>query len=134
MVLLNALATATASDYTSIPQALINTGIGMGVTFLVLILISFIISQFKHLPKLLNRKKKQVPRPAQGQPPMNLNNKKEIKPEIVEDPVPTVEAEEEDFGELVAVIMAAIEASMISEGIEIPEDGLIIRSIRKRSR
>ena len=35
--------------------------------------------------------------------------------------------------ELVAVITAAIMASMSEEGIEVPEDGLVIRSIRRKN-
>ena len=35
--------------------------------------------------------------------------------------------------ELVAVITAAIMASMDQEGVEVPEDGLVIRSIRRKN-
>ena len=46
---------------------------------------------------------------------------------------PTVEEEEDlsDDLELVAVVTAAIHAYEEAEGIEVPADGLVIRSIRK---
>ena len=44
MIVLAATAQAAGEDYTTIPEALVNTVIAMGTVFLVLILISFIIS------------------------------------------------------------------------------------------
>ena len=91
-------------------KALLNTVMGMGTVFLVLIFISFIIALLKYIPKLLSGKKTETPAPV----------------------VETVSMEEEeelvDDGELVAVITAAIMASL---GDKAPEDGLVVRSIRK---
>lgn len=46
---------ATEEVVTSIPEALVNTVIGMGTVFVVLILISFIIYLLKFVPSLLDR-------------------------------------------------------------------------------
>ena len=48
-------------------------------------------------------------------------------------PAPVVE-ELVDDSELVAVIMAAIYASMASEGKAVSKDGLVVRSIRRSRR
>ena len=45
------------SEVTTIPEALVNTGIGMGTVFIVLILISFIIYLLKFVPRLLSGSK-----------------------------------------------------------------------------
>ena len=50
---------ATEEVVTSIPEALVNTVIGMGTVFVVLILISFIIYLLKFVPSLLDRSKKE---------------------------------------------------------------------------
>ena len=89
----------------------LNTLMGMGVVFLVLILISFVISAFGLINKAEERKKANVPAaPA---------------------PAASVEEPEEDLTddlELVAVIAAAIAASENTN-----PDGLVVRSIRKVS-
>ena len=96
----------------------LNTLMGMGIVFLVLILISFIISLFKYVNNFeawLEKKK---------------NAKKGItEPVKTEEPEETEEipAEEDDL-ELVAVIAAAIAAY---EGTS--SDGIQVRSIRKVS-
>lgn len=95
-------------------KALLNTVMGMSVVFAVLILISFIISLLKYVPGLLDRKNKQ----------QNLVVEKDST-------IPLESYEEEelvDDTELVAVITAAIMASM---GEEAPADGLVVRSIRR---
>lgn len=96
-------------------QAGLNTLLGMGTTFVVLILLAFLISLFKFIPKIQQAfsKKKEEPVP---------------EPEPAA-PAPAVEAEEEavDDGELVAVIAAAVAAS---EG-RTSTDGFVVRSIRK---
>ena len=103
----------------SMKKAGLNTLIGMGVVFAVLILISFIISLFGYIPKIqaaLDKKKasaseapKAAPAPAAPAP-------------VVEEVVDC-----SDDLELVAVIAAAIAAY---EG-ETSTDGFVVRSIRK---
>ncbi len=96
-----------------------NTLMGMGVVFIVLILISFIISLFAYINKFETaqakkkeeKKKKNAPAPAAAAP------KKEA-------PAPAVQ----DDTELIAVIAAAIAAY---EGTS--PDGIVVRSIRKVS-
>lgn len=102
-----------------IQTALLNTVIGMGTVFIVLILISFIISLLKYIPKLLGVDKK--------------NAKKDEAPVAAAKEEPVVEDDEDlvDDTELVAVITAAIMASM---GDEAPADGLVVRSIRRANR
>ncbi len=93
-------------------QAALNTLMGMGTVFVILILISLIISCFKFINKWEeSRKKAAQPAPAPA-------------PEAV----PVVEEEEDlsDDMELVAVITAAIAASENTS-----TDGLVVRSIRR---
>lgn len=98
----------------SMKEAGLNTLMGMGIVFAVLILISFVISLFK----LVNRPEK----------------KKEGSASAVKAPEPVVEESEDvtDDCEIVAVITAAIMALMSEAGEEVPEDGLVVRSIRRR--
>lgn len=100
-------------------KAALNTLIGMGTVFIVLILISFIISLFGFIPKIqakmANRKKNE-----------------EIKEESIDNTIAQI-VEKEDVSddlELVAVIAAAIAAS---EG-QTSTDGFVVRSIRKVNR
>lgn len=98
----------------------LNTLIGMGTVFAVLILISLIISAFGVIPKIqANMAKKKA---AQAEVP-GVDN---AVSHIVEQE--TVEEEETDDCELVAVIAAAIAAS---EGA-VTTDGFVVRSIRRR--
>lgn len=102
-------------------KAALNTLIGMGTVFIVLILISLIISCFGVIPKIQAKFEKK-------------NEKNEIDEIKVPAPaaVAAVEeaAEEPDDLELVAVIAAAIAAS---EGAA-STDGFVVRSIRKVNR
>ena len=96
-------------------KAALNTLIGMGTVFVMLIFMSFIISLIKYVPALLNGTSKK---------------KKEEAPKAA--PAPAVaaaveEAEEMDDTELVAVIAAAIAAT---EGTT--TDGFVVRSIKRR--
>lgn len=96
-------------------KAALNTLLGMGTVFVVLILISIIISGFAFIPKLQEKlTKKEAPQPAAPAP-------------VVAAPV-VEEAEEEpaDDTELVAVIAAAIAAY---EGTSV--EGFRVRSIRR---
>lgn len=92
-------------------KAGMNTLIGMGTVFIVLIFMSFVIGAFGFIPKLLNKNTKTAEAVA------------EKKAEI-----PAVEAEEDmtDDLELVAVITAAIASA---EGTS--ADGVVIRSIKR---
>lgn len=119
-------ATTAADDITTIPQALVNTVIAMGTVFLVLILISFIISLFKFIPILMDKLTKKEPvqpvAPAPAAAP-------EPKPVVAEQQT----AAPADDTQLIAVITAAVAAAMEQDGIAVPADGLVIRSIKKRS-
>lgn len=117
---------ATEEVVTSIPEALVNTVIGMGTVFVVLILISFIIYLLKFVPSLLDRSKKEeiVVRSENAAPSAPA-----AKP--AEKPAPVVSGNTDDT-QLVAVITAAITAAMEQEGTPVAADGLVIRSIKKR--
>ena len=94
-------------------QALLNTLMGMGTVFAVLIFISFLISLFKYIPAIQNvfGKKKD-------------EQKEETKAAVSE----TVEeVDETDDLELIAVISAAISAAE-----ETTTDGFVVRSIKRR--
>ena len=97
-------------------KAGLNTILGMGTVFVVLIFISFIISLFRFIPELEKKfKNKKTAEPAKAPAPA---------------PVPVAEPEAEeasDDAELVAVISAAIAAA---EGTS--ADGFVVRSIKRR--
>ena len=95
-------------------KAGLNTVLGMGTVFAVLILIAFIISLFKFIPAIQAAFSKK-PEPA------------EVEATAPAAPAPVVEAEKTDDFELIAVISAAIAAA---EGTS--TDGFIVRSIRRR--
>lgn len=121
------LAAMTTTKTSLLGKALLNCVIGMGIVFVVLIFISYIISLLKHVPKLLDKF-------SNNNKSNNLETQKEsaidyeIAGEETENPV---EISLTDNAELVAVITAAIVASM---GNDVPKDGLIVRSIRKINR
>lgn len=96
-------------------KAGLNTLLGMGTVFVVLIFISLIISLFKYIPALenaLKRKSKDTPKEAV---------ETVVQEEVLE------EQDVTDDTELVAVIAAAIAAA---EGTT--TDGFVVRSIRRR--
>ena len=102
-------------------KAALNTLIGMGTVFVVLILISFIISCFGVIPKIQAKMSKK-------------DKKEEVKTTGIDNAVAQITTQEEtvseelaDDLELVAVIAAAIAAS---EGAA-STDGFVVRSIRK---
>lgn len=101
----------------SMGRAGLNTLLGMGTVFVVLVLISFIIAGFGSINKLEASMKK-----------------KEVQPEVKEPAAPVIaESAQEDLTddlELVAVIAAAVAAS---EGAE-STDGFVVRSIRRSSK
>lgn len=122
---------ATEEAVTTISEGLVNTGIGMGTVFIVLILISFIIYLLKFVPDLLNRQKKKT-MPAQGAP-VPARPVPPPKPVTAPAPKPAPVAAKPDDTQLVAVITAALAAAMAEEkGTPVPVDGLVIRSIKKR--
>ena len=114
----------TDSFKTSIKRAGLNTVIGIGTVFIVLLFLSFIIGQIHWVPDILEGRKKSeeaaraaAPAPAPAPAP--------VMQEVVEEAAP----EETDDLELVAVITAAIAASE-----QAPADGFVVRSIRRRGR
>lgn len=93
-------------------KAGLNTLLGMGTVFAVLIFLAFLIGLMKYIPmiqEMFSKKKNQAVQ--------------ETKPVVVEEPV----VEETDDLELIAVITAAIAAQ---EGTS--TDGFVVRSIRRR--
>lgn len=98
----------------TLQRAGLNTLMGIGTVFVMLVFLSFIISLFKFIPGMLEGKKKEAPAP--------------VSPAPAPVQVPAVE-EEVDDTELIAVIAAAIAAS---EGTS--TDGFVVRSIRKINR
>lgn len=101
-------------------KAGLNTLLGMGTVFVVLILISLIISCFNFIPKIQNAFSKEKKAAA-----------KDIKAEAVDNTIAQIIEKEElsDDLELVAVIAATIAAS---EGAA-STDGYVVRSIRRRA-
>lgn len=91
-------------------KAALNTLMGMGTVFLVLIFISFIISFFKKINQIeagIKAKKEGASAPAPAAAPAADNSK--------------------DEGELIAVITAAV-----AEASSIPEDRIVISSITRK--
>lgn len=95
-------------------KAGLNTVLGMGTVFVVLIFLAFLISLIKYIPMLVDKFTKKNEKPVQTAVPK------------VEEPVKE-ETECVDDLELVAVITAAIAAQ---EGTS--TDGFVVRSIRRR--
>ena len=108
-----------SADYSTgeiLEKAGLNTVLGMGTVFVVLIFISFIISLFKFIPaieKKFSKKANVVPAAPAAAP-------------IAAAPAVQLAADHDD-GELAAVIAAAIAAA---EGTS--ADGFIVRSIKRR--
>ncbi len=98
-------------------NAALNTLLGMGTVFIVLILISLLIACFKYISvfekKMAEKKAKKNPAPAV---------------EAAVEAVPAVEEAKEDDCELIAVIAAAVAASEGAQGTE----GFVVRSIKRR--
>lgn len=100
-------------------KAALNTLIGMGTVFVVLILISLIISAFNLIPKIQEKFSKNK---------TEAEEIKVIREEAVDNTIARIVKQEDDL-ELVAVITAAIAASEGAAGT----DGFVVRSIRKRA-
>ena len=112
-----------AAEYSKkelVGQAGMNTLIGMGTVFIVLIFISFIISLFKYLPALFAKKPKVEPAKAEAPKtttaPVAANNTENLT----------------DDAQLVAVITAAIYAYEAQAGNgAVSKDKLVVRSIKR---
>ncbi|MBQ8412177.1 MAG: OadG family protein, partial [Lachnospiraceae bacterium] len=113
--------TAVYSNSELMGQAGMNTLIGMGTVFVVLLFISFIISLFKYLPALFAKKTK-VPEP-----------KKDEAPAKAAQSAPVASENLMNDAELVAVITAAIYAASGSTNGSgaVSKDTLVVRSIRR---
>lgn len=94
-------------------NAALNTLMGMGTVFIILILISLLIGCFKFIPQIQEKFSKKNKQPAAA-------------PVVA---APVEEEEETSDEELIAVIAAAIAASEGSTST----DGFVVRSIRRRS-
>lgn len=109
--------------------ALLNTMMGMGTVFLVLIFISLVISLFKFIPamqvRLANRKQKKKEAEMASQSGRPAPQRPILEEEVYE------EEDEENLildGQLVAVITAAI---LASTGGAVSADKLVVRSIKR---
>ncbi|MCR5283668.1 MAG: OadG family protein [Lachnospiraceae bacterium] len=100
-------------------KAGLNTLLGMGVTFSILILISLIISCFTIIGKIQNRASKKQ---EENIAAVSVDN-------AVRQIVETEESSDDD--ELIAVISAAIAAYESETGAVVAADGVVIRSVRK---
>lgn len=113
-------AEANASLGKTMQEAALNTVMGLGIVFLVLLFLSFLISQFKHIAKLEEKMtKKNAPEAPKAAP----------APAAPVAAAPAPVEETVDDGELIAVIAAAIAAA---EGTT--TDGFVVRSIKKSNR
>lgn len=99
-------------------QAALNTVMGLGIVFLTLLFLSWLIGQLHIIPDMVEKRaKKSAPAPAPA-------------PAAVPAPAPVVEEEDlTDDLELVAVITAAIAASENTSS-----DGFVVRSIKKANK
>ena len=105
-------------------KAALNTVISLAVVFCVLILISLVIYCFNIFPYLEERKKEKAAAAAAGQ---ETGPQKLVHPYEEDEPVAVAETAGTDDLELVAVITAAIAASMGTT-----TEGFVVRSIRRR--
>ena len=100
-------------------EAVMNTLIGMGTVFVVLILISIIIFLLKYVPKMFEKKKAEPEAAKQEKPAAKAVAKQEV-------PV----SDNPDYCGNYAAIAAQMEAET---GVCVSADGLVIRSIKKRT-
>lgn len=102
-------------------KAGLNTVLGMGTVFAVLILIAFIISLFKFIPAI---------QAAFSKKPQETQEVKPAEEAAPAAPAAAVEAGVTDDAELIAVISAAIAAAEAEA--QVGTDGFFVRSIRRR--
>ncbi len=119
-------------DDVTIPMALEHTAIAMLTVFAVLILISFIIYLLKYVPILLNRMQKKELAEAVASRQREDSIPQQNKNLVSQDTAPRSESGND--GQIIAVIAAAIAAQMTEEtGVTVAPEGLVIRSIKKRT-
>ena len=118
-------AITTNCNYTfgeNLVKAGLNTVLGMGTTFVILIFLSIIIGLFKYIPELQEKFAKREAAPSKTEAAVNNTINQIIEKE-----------EAADSGELIAVISAAIAAyEASSSGASASGDGFVVRSIRRR--
>lgn len=102
-------------------RALLNTLLGMGTVFAVLIFISLLISLFAYIPKLQQTFGKKQEAPGHVSEPGKFRFRAKS-----EEPLKAEEKDYIDDRELVAVITAAIAAYQGTS-----TDGLVVRSIKR---
>lgn len=112
------LSVLLAINTNALSDAGVNTLVGMGTVFIILIFISLIISSFTLISKIQNSVASK--QNAASEVTSSIDN---TVAQLVES-----EEEEEDNLELVSVITAAVMAYL---GDEAPADGLIVRNIRR---
>ncbi|MBQ3512421.1 MAG: OadG family protein [Lachnospiraceae bacterium] len=124
----NITPTAKYTTKEKVVKALMNTLMGMGTVFIVLILISLIIKAFAIIPMIMDKKKKkeEVPVIKEAKVPVPV-----AKTEVSKTNTSAATNEMND-SELVAVITAAILASSTCNATS--ADQLIVRSIKKVKR
>ena len=105
----------------SMRNAAVNTLIGMGTVFLMLIVIAIIISLLKYVPSIVDAFK------AKPEEQNKESVEKAIENIVAREEADAPEEEEADDTELVAVIAAAIAASEGAASV----DGFVVRSIRR---
>lgn len=117
--------TFLAAETGKMGTALLNSVLCITIVFIILIIICLIISLFKYIAKAEDYFKKK-------------NSVSISAPEMVSEDnefLDIIEEEElSDDNELVAVIIAAIHAYEESKGIEVPADGIVVRSIKKANK
>lgn len=135
MVLESASLNPDSSMSELMERAALNTVIGMGTVFVILILISLLISLLGFIPKIQEKNKKSKDIPELTSKNQKENAKVNAKEKSINNTISQIVEKEEntnlvDDMELVAVISAAIAAF---EGSQTTE-GFVVRSIRKNSR
>ncbi len=113
-------------------QAGMNTLLGMGTVFIVLIFISFLISLLKYIPMTIEKIEKKKIAKANEEAGVKLT----AKEQSMQAPLPKEEPAENlmDDKELVAVITAAVYAFEATGGNVVSKDTLIVRSISRARR
>lgn len=117
---IDAQSAVTTAEAGNMAKAGMNTLMGMGIVFIVLILISMVISLLKYVPMLFEKLS---------------GSKKEEVSQAIDHVVSTIEETETnlvDDSELVVVITAAITAFEAENAGTTSEGGFVVRSIRRR--
>ena len=107
-------------------EAALNTIMGVGIVFLVLLFLSWLIGKIHWIPDLIEKRSKKAdaasPAPIAPAPVVSRMNAAADEGEIVND------------GELIAVIAAAIAAYEGTTVEEVMAEGLVVRTIKKSNR